>query len=321
MQRPLGKEVLMSNGHTAVSEFLENKTRFADFYNGSLFQGQQIVKPEELEIIKGESDILVEDKAQKIKNIHRYRDIVMRWNNDVYLAIFACEVQSKVHYAMPVRKMLYDALSYMEQTKNAWENHQTSGKDKITGTEYLSKFRKDDKLIPIITAVFYYGVDKWDGSTDLYGMFEDDDFLQNEIVKKYVPNYEINLIDAGRIEDVDCFQTELKEIFGMLKYRQDKEALIHYMHEHGDFFRSVDGGTSRAIAGLLQSNTVLQVVTSKEMEDEQDMCKALDDLYQEGIEKGIALERTRTEEAVKRAEQAETEIGRLREEIERLKKA
>ena len=42
----------MSKGHTAVNEFLEEKERFADFFNGNLFQGQQIVLPEELEVIK-----------------------------------------------------------------------------------------------------------------------------------------------------------------------------------------------------------------------------------------------------------------------------
>ncbi|MEE1314472.1 MAG: Rpn family recombination-promoting nuclease/putative transposase [Faecalimonas sp.] len=316
----------MSNGHTAVSEFLENKVRFADLFNGSLFQGQQIVKPEELEAIKGESDILVEDKAQKIKNVHRYRDIVMRWNKDAYLAIFACEVQSKVHYAMPVRKMLYDALAYLEQTKNTWEMRQALGEEKITGTEYLSKFHKEDKLTPIITAVFYYGVDEWDGSTDLYGMFEGDAFLQNDIVKKYIPNYAINLIDAGRIEDVGCFQTELQEIFGMLKYRQDKDALLHYMNEHRDYFHSVDGGTSRAIAGLLQSRKMLKEFETKTgTEGEEDMCKALDDLYQEGIEKGIEKgieqERAHTEAEKRRADEAEAENAELRARLARYENA
>lgn len=111
----------MRNGHTAVNEFLEKKERFADFFNGNLFQGQQIVLPEELEIIKGESDILVEDKNLKTKKIQRYRDIVMRWKKEIYLAILACETQSKVHYAMPIRRMVYDGLAYVGQAKEMWE--------------------------------------------------------------------------------------------------------------------------------------------------------------------------------------------------------
>ena len=41
----------MSKGHTAVNLFLENKARYADFFNGNFFQGRQIVLPEELEVI------------------------------------------------------------------------------------------------------------------------------------------------------------------------------------------------------------------------------------------------------------------------------
>ncbi len=79
----------------------------------------------------------------------------------------------------------------------------------------------------------------------------------------------------------------MKEILGMLKHRQDKEALLHYMNEHGDYFRNVDGGTYRAIAEFLQSNKLMKkAVTRKGKEGEGDMCKALDDLYNDGIEMG-----------------------------------
>ena len=33
------------------------------------------------------------------------------------LILLACENQDKVHYAMPVREMLYDSLDYIEQLK------------------------------------------------------------------------------------------------------------------------------------------------------------------------------------------------------------
>ena len=274
----------MSKGHTAVNEFLENKVRYADFFNGSLFQGRQMILPEELELVKGESDILVEDKEENVKEVHRYRDIVMRWKKGLYLVVLACETQSEVHYAMPVRKMMYDSLSYVEQAKRIWEEHQrdSDGK-KISNPEFLSKFCKDDKLIPVITAVFYYGTTEWDGSVDLYGMFAENEFLEHDVMRKYIPNYWINLIDAECVEDIECFQSDLKEIFGMMKYRKDEQALMDYMHANEDYFRHVDSETYRAIGELLQSKQILESEVSKETkEEEQDMCKALEDLYQHG---------------------------------------
>lgn len=38
--------------------------------------------------------------------------------------------------------------------------------------EWLSKYRKTSKLIPVITFVFYYNAEAWDGSLDLYNMLD-----------------------------------------------------------------------------------------------------------------------------------------------------
>ena len=80
----------------------------------------------------------------------------------------ACENQAKVNYAMSVRNMLYDSLSYDGQIQRMW----TKNVEKMSTAEFLSKFRKDDRLIPVLTLVFYYDVDQWDGSKDLYGMLQ-----------------------------------------------------------------------------------------------------------------------------------------------------
>ena len=281
----------MSKGHTAVNEFLENKVRYADFFNGSLFQGQQMILPEELEVIKGESDILVEDKEESTTEVHRYRDIVMRWKKSIYLVVLACETQSEVHYAMPVRKMMYDSLSYQDQIKKKWEEHELKGEvQQLSGAEYLSHFGKADKLIPVITAVFYYGTKEWDGSVDLYGMFAEHGFLEQDVMRKYIPNYWINLIDAENMDNVECFQSDLKEIFGLMKCRKDEQALIDYMRANENYFRHVDNETYRAIGELLQSKKILETeVDKEEMEGEQDMCKALEDMCQHAEEKGSKL--------------------------------
>ena len=44
----------------------------------------------------------------------RYHILIKRWSRDATLAVLACETQKKVHYAMPVRTMFYDSLSYMD---------------------------------------------------------------------------------------------------------------------------------------------------------------------------------------------------------------
>lgn len=129
----------MGQGNAAIKQWLSNRERFADLYNGCLFGGNQIVLPEDLEPAESEANILIADKEGKTQELRRHRDIIMRWNKGAFLVMLACENQSKVHYAMPVRNMLYDSLTYIEQMKQLWELHK---EDKMTREEFLSKFRK-----------------------------------------------------------------------------------------------------------------------------------------------------------------------------------
>ena len=88
----------------------------------------------------------------------------------------------------------------------------------------MSRFRKKDRLIPIISLVFYYGSKPWDGPVDLYDMFQlEGTKEENEILEKYLPNYKINLVDAERLEDVEKFSDDLQVILTMLRYRDSKE--------------------------------------------------------------------------------------------------
>lgn len=194
---------------------------------------------------------------------------------------------------------MYDSLSYQDQIKKKWEKHELKGEARqLSGAEYLSRFSKDDKLIPVITAVFYYGTKEWDGSVDLYGMFAEHGFLEQDVMRKYIPNYWINLIDAENVEDVECFQTDLKEIFGLMKCRKDEQALIDYMRANENYFRHVDNETYRAIGELLQSKKILEVEVNKEnMEGGQDMCKALEDMCQHAVERKL---REQVEKKVKK---------------------
>lgn len=71
------------------------------------------------------------------------------------------------------------------------------------------------------------------------------------------------------------------------------------MKDQGDFFQHVDKQTYYAISELLHSKKMLKEVKTEE--GEIDMCKALEDLYQDGIDSGIK----------QGIEQGETRLGLL----------
>ena len=87
----------MGKSSTAVNHWMRDRGRFADLFNGVVFDGEQVVRPEDLEEARGESDILVPDQEKKERQVQRYRDIVMQWKKAPYLAMLACESQSSVH--------------------------------------------------------------------------------------------------------------------------------------------------------------------------------------------------------------------------------
>lgn len=250
----------MGKSDTAVNAWLGDNERFADLFNGVLFEGEQVIRPEEL--------------------------------REMDLAVFACETQSKVHYAMPVRNMLYDSLTYMDQIKALWKQNMPKGgqkKSTLTEEEYLSRFRKEDRLCPVITLVFYYDLERWDGPRDLGDMLQCVKLPgEKKSLSRYIPNYHLNLVDAGSMEDENLFHTDLHQVFGMLKYRNRKEELRSYMGQHRDYFGSVDLETYRALRAFLHSEKMLKDVACTEKEVRIDMCQALEDIYSDGIREGKA---------------------------------
>ncbi|MBQ8856519.1 MAG: Rpn family recombination-promoting nuclease/putative transposase [Lachnospiraceae bacterium] len=212
---------------------------------------------------------------------------VVKWKYGIHLVMLACENQERIHYAMPVRNMLYDSLSYTEQIRRLHEMSQAEPKRNLTRAEFLSRFRKDDKLCPVITLVLYYGEEPWDGSVDLYGMLNGEEiFRKSHMLQQYIPNYKINLVEPERMDDLEMFCTDLHEIFGMLKYRNNKSELIEYVNNREEFFRNVDEETYYVIREFLHSEKVLKAINRDGGEERVDMCQALEELYNDGIEKG-----------------------------------
>ena len=205
-----------------------------------------------------------------------------------------------------VKNWLGDRERYTDQIRSLWRcrrhGNVSKGKEKgdvrkkerdgqavkwLSAEEYLSRFQKEDRIYPVITLVFYYDVKRWDGAVELYDMFRLDVSLKEEmLIKDYLPNYKINLLDAGNVEDVSRFRTDLQQVFGMLKYRGEKEKLQRYMQENRDYFGQVDVETYQALGAFLHSEKKLKEVVDSGEEEQIDMCKALDDIYADGVKDG-----------------------------------
>lgn len=284
----------MGKADVNVNIWLSEKKRFANLFNGVIYGGRQVILPEDLEEVNPVSSVSVKNRTGKTKNMKKYRDIIMKWRNQATFVLLANESQDMVHYAMPHKVMLYDGMDYETQIRNNWKNFNDRRKqnkktgqplEHLTAGEYLSRFRKKDRLIPIISLVFYYGSEPWDGPVDLYDMFRlEGTKEEKEILEKYLPNYKINLVDAERLEDVEKFSDDLQVILTMLRYRDSKEELKHYIDENKKFFQNVDYETSQAMKAFLNMKQIPGETEQKE--ETVDMCKAIQEMYDDGVRQG-----------------------------------
>ena len=62
----------MGKGNAAVKQWLGNPRRFPDLFNGIVFQGKQMILPEDLHPATGRDSIfLLSDKNEKAKEVQR----------------------------------------------------------------------------------------------------------------------------------------------------------------------------------------------------------------------------------------------------------
>lgn len=101
-----------------LKNYWSNNEQFADLFNAVLFQGRQLILPEELEDVDTEESSVLQhrDYAESIRSS---RDIIKIQKKactyGVDLVMYGLEDQEHIHYGMPVRVMGYDYGLYKKQ--------------------------------------------------------------------------------------------------------------------------------------------------------------------------------------------------------------
>lgn len=95
------------------------------------------------------------------------------------------------------------------------------------------------------------------------------------------------IINPAEIEDLSSLEESLQMVFGMLKYRKDLQGLKTYVEKNREYFSDIDEESYRAAKMMLGAESYWKDIKSKKENGGMDMCKALEDLRQEGIDIGI----------------------------------
>ena len=190
----------------------QNET-FADLFNAYLYEGEQVIKSEELEELDTDASDVVEigEVKESVKGARDVIKIAKKYNGVEYV-LLAIENQEGIHYAMPIRVMGYDHYSYNKQY-NDRKNYYKKNDIKLKDDEFLSGIRKTDKFLPVITLVLYYGEKDWDGPRSLYDML-----VIPDRIKHFVGNYPINIIQMKDNDMVlhNQYNVDLFEIISII---------------------------------------------------------------------------------------------------------
>lgn len=258
------------------SDYLEDPEIFADLVNGVLYRGEQVVKPGELTEQDGELRSVSEKDVKKV-----IRDKVKFWKGTM-LAVFVVENQTKVDYHMVLRVMLAESMAYDRQ----WRKMQAKNKrENLPPDEFLSGMKKEDRFIPVITIVIYYGREKpWDGAKTLYELL--DVKGNEERILPFVSDHKLNMFDFHECDNFEQFHSELGLVFEFLRYSDDKRKLGERLEKKQEKYRKLSRQAKILLARITNIRKIPDISEEKFRKGDFDMCKAFLDMKLEGVEEG-----------------------------------
>ena len=178
---------------------------------------------------------------------------------------------------MPVRNLLYDALDYAAQIKRGSDQHDKS-RDKLNDDEFLSGFTAEDRIIPVITLVIYWGDREWDAPKKLSDMFTDTDDRLNA----YVSDYSINLITPHDVKDFNKFHSELGEVLEIIKRQREENLPDKLIKEKGS-----EWTMSRSAVEMIGEYTNTKISSASTREEKVEMKNAFQLLEEKGEDRHL----------------------------------
>ncbi len=282
-----------------LKSYLQNRARYADLWNGGVFHGKQLVKPEELQEMTP-----VRSKSDKLTVLERTGDLVMKQNyGGQRFAVLSLENQDEIDYEMPVRIMMQEVLEYDRQIKEIRrenekaykeykENQGRNGRGTRAGNyhdagEYLYKVKKDDRLFPVATLIVYWGKEEWKGPRSLHDMidFGDGNTMMSRELKRWIPEYPLHFLDLSTFGHFEYFRTELRPLLELFQRRGSRKKFMEYLEQNEEYW-DMDDESWHMLGQLTNFKNIENFLKRKNERDKEEKKMFIDDMIDEAIEKG-----------------------------------
>lgn len=274
----------MGKKNVVWNDYISKNERFADFINGVVFNGEQLVRPEALTAL----DTKLRRRERGKDSYNEFiRDMAKVWEYQGKKYVLGLEPEESPHFALPVKYMNYESLEYDRQYKETAKSHRE--RHDLTEDEYISGFAESDRLMPVITIGIYLGEKPWHGFGRMSDMARMDE-VPPEVQKRMAAfwnDFRVSLLDIHNLESGDVFRTDLREVFGFLKRQGNKADLMRYV-EKNEAFRHLQEDAFDVLSSY-GGNVKLEL--NKEdyrTKGGMDMCTALRELEEDAREEGRA---------------------------------
>ena len=172
---------------------------FATFVNGIMFDGEQVVKEDELLDVPSWSQYKGDDSRHRFQD----RDVVKLWKKQgIVISLIEIENQDISDEDMVFRILSYDGASYRTQLAE-----KASRKRRNFESAKNIEIEEKSDIFPVITFVIYYGEEEWKHKITLCERLK----LEGTITK-YVSDYKVNLIDLKKMteDDINKFKKDFR---------------------------------------------------------------------------------------------------------------
>lgn len=242
-------------GKDATEKILEAYNDvFSDIVNVLLFQGEEVLKADELEDQAPRAYYKADGKVHEIE-----RDVAKRWKKEqIRLACIGVENQTGIDPDMPLRVIGYD------------------------GAEYRAQLLEKENAVryPVVTLVLYFGHKKhWNQAKSLLERVD-----VPEKFRPFVNDYKINLFEIAYLarEQVELFQSDFRIVADYFVQKREKN----------DYTPSAQ--TMKHVQETLQLLSVMtgdhrfeDVCNDQQEGGPQNMCEVLERVENRGIQIGM----------------------------------
>lgn len=245
-------------GQKDISEkiLIDYNDVFADILNVCVYNGKEVIKPEDLV----NTTVHAQYKAEDDKLHEEERDIAKYWKKEkIAIAIYGIENQIKVDKNMPFRMIGYDGASYRSQMLD-----------------------KSKSIVPVASFVLYFGTERrWNKYQSIKECITIPEGLD-----EFVNDYKVHIIEVAWLTDEQL--ALFKSDFGIVaNFFVQKRKNIDYKPDDLRTIQHVDE-VLKLLSVMTGDRNYEKVLHEKQSGREvENMCEVAQRLIREGREEGI----------------------------------